>query len=68
MKRLPPATAALGVVGTIGIAAAQPIVSASVTIWSADTPAPHNVAADPAQQGLPTATGAFAPPGQFLYL
>ena len=62
MKRLFLTVAVLGLAGTIGIANAAPITSTSVTIWSADTPAPNNVSTSPLQQGLPTAT-TFPPAG-----
>jgi len=60
MKRLLLASALLGAVGAIGTANAAPITSATVTIWGADTPG--NISTSPAQQGLPTATGAFGGP------
>src|SRR5215471_11671511 len=60
MKRLLLASALLGAAGAIGTANAAPITSATVTIWGADTPG--NTSASPAQQGLPTATGAFGGP------
>jgi hypothetical protein len=51
MKRLFLTAATLGLAGTMGIANAAPITSTSVTVWSANTPAPNNVSTSPLQPG-----------------
>jgi hypothetical protein len=60
MKRLLLASAVLGLVATIGTANAAVITSTDVTIWNAATTGATSTSIS--QQGLPTATGAFAGP------
>jgi len=60
MHRVILAFAALGLVGTIGTAKADAIISTSVTIWDGATPGA--TITSPGQQGLPTATALFGGP------
>jgi hypothetical protein len=58
MRRL--LLAAVGLVGTIGVADAEVITSATVTIWNAATPGATSTSIS--QQRLPTAVGLFGGP------